>query len=266
MNIWAFWEPQSTLPEYLRLCIETWKQIPNAEIHLLNYRNIWKYIDVDAYGPNLFNGGFQMAQIGDAIRAMLIEKYGGVWLDVDTIITNPKAGEYFTRKNKPVTFFGNVAEKTCHMALIAAQRPGTAFAINWVAFNKYRIWNLPLNAKTTPWGYLGGDFVEPYVYSHPEEIEILDMNLVHPKEQMARVRQSNGGGNYKRIYEDYFFMESHHLEEISEYIVVLNNTWTPELYKKFKFDELLQMNCTVTNLLTEILDLKRVPQIHSFKR
>lgn len=110
MDIWAFWEPEATMPAYLRLCVETWRQIPGADIHLLNYRNLWKYIDIDAYGPNLFNGSYHMAQIGDAIRAMLLEKYGGVWFDVDTIVIRPDFSKYLNPK-KDVRMFGNTSKK-----------------------------------------------------------------------------------------------------------------------------------------------------------
>lgn len=250
MDIWAFWEPEITMPPYLKLCVETWRQIPGADIHMLNYRNLWKYIDVDAYGPNLFNGSYHMAQVGDAIRAMLLEKYGGTWFDVDTIIIKPDFAKYL-KPEKDIRFFGNTAKKTVHVGYIIVKRPGTLGMINWVAHNKFRIWNIRPNERIT-WGRLAGDFLEPYAYSHPQEVEILDWHLVHPEEQLKRAEIED----YRRVYEDYFFFESHHRDEIDKEMIVLNNTWTPPFYKNLSRNDLLKVDCTITNLLIETLDIK----------
>ena len=250
MDIWAFWEPDATMPPYLRLCVETWRQIPSADIHLLNYRNLWKYIDIDAYGPNLFNGAFHMAQVGDAIRAMLLEKYGGMWLDVDIIVLNPDAIKYLNLE-KDIRLFGNAAKKSTHISSIIVKRPGTLCMINWVAFNKFRTWNIAPGEPIT-WGRLGGDFLEPYAYAHPQEVEVLDWRLVHPDEQLKRAETKS----YQRVYEEYFFLESHHLDEIDKSMIVLNNTWTPPVYKNLKREDLLKVDCTVTNLLIEVLGIK----------
>ena len=250
MDIWAFWEPEATMPPYLRLCVETWRQIPGADIHLLNYRNLWKYIDVDAYGPNLFSGGYKMAQVGDAIRAMLLEKYGGVWLDVDIMVLNPEVFKYLSPE-KDIRMFGNVEKKSCHIGCIIVKRPGTACMINWVAYNKFRTWNISLGEPIT-WGRLGGDFLIPYAYSHPQEVEILDWHLVHPDEQLKRAETER----YKTVYKDYFFKESHHLADIQKDMIILNNTWTPLVYKSLRLEDMLCIDCTVTNLLIEVLNIK----------
>lgn len=259
MNIWAFWEPESTMPVYLKLCVETWKIISGAEIHLLNYRNLWKYIDIDAYGPKLFAAGFPMAQVGDAIRAMLLEKHtaqggGDLWLDVDTIITNSAAEKLLTAE-KDIRMFGDREKKHCHISCISTKRPGTNCMIEWVAHNKRKIWNVKIGEPIS-WGLIGGDFLEPYAYSHPQEVEILDWHLVHPEEQL---RRHEAGEDYRRVYEDYFFGESHHLNEIDKDVIILNNTWTPDVIKKMSLEDLLQLDCTAVNLLVEILGIKRPP-------
>lgn len=44
-NIFAFWESDSEMPAYLKLCIQTWyKNIPNSSIHIINYNNLEDYI------------------------------------------------------------------------------------------------------------------------------------------------------------------------------------------------------------------------------
>ena len=96
MQIFSYWEPKQNIPTYLQLCVETWKKnLPGFPITILDNSNIKQYIDIDSYGANLFSGKFSLPQIADAIRAMLLEKYGGIWFDLDTIILNKSAQLYF---------------------------------------------------------------------------------------------------------------------------------------------------------------------------
>ncbi len=100
MRIWTFWEPREKMPAYLQLCMRTWKKfLPKAEITVVDYSNMRDFVDVDVYGKALFDNNFRIDQIADAIRALLLEKYGGVWLDVDTIILNSSANKYFVARH-----------------------------------------------------------------------------------------------------------------------------------------------------------------------
>ena len=96
MQIFSYWEPRKNIPPYLQLCVETWKKfLPGFPITILDNSNIRNYIDIDSYGANLFSGKFSLPQIADAIRAMLLEKYGGIWFDLDTVVLNGSAQLYF---------------------------------------------------------------------------------------------------------------------------------------------------------------------------
>ena len=99
MRIWTFWEPRDKMPAYLQLCMRTWQKfLPDAQITLLDYSNIREYVDIDEYDQSLYSGNFRLDQIADALRALLLEKHGGVWLDVDTIILKSSARKYFELK------------------------------------------------------------------------------------------------------------------------------------------------------------------------
>jgi mannosyltransferase OCH1-like enzyme len=92
MNIFAFWHDKSKIPPYLQLCFETWrKSIKNHEVILLDYGNIDKYTDIrkQGYWKPLTSGKYRMALVADVIRVDLLCKYGGLWMDMDTIITSP---------------------------------------------------------------------------------------------------------------------------------------------------------------------------------
>ena len=86
-NIWMYWEnlPGKKKSQYLDLCYKTVKKNckKNFKIHLLNEKSIYKYI------PNLRNDldhKLNIQQKVDYIRYILLFKYGGIWIDADTII------------------------------------------------------------------------------------------------------------------------------------------------------------------------------------
>ena len=88
-NIWMYWEnlPGKKKYSYLNLCQKTVLKncSKNFKINLLNEKNIYEYI------PNLrkdLNDKINIQQKVDYIRYILLYKYGGIWIDADTIIIN----------------------------------------------------------------------------------------------------------------------------------------------------------------------------------
>lgn len=86
--IWMYWEnyPGKTRPAYLDLCLETVKYncSNNFNIVVLDNKSFSTYL------PDLNNkllGKLTIIQKTDVIRIALLYKYGGIWLDFDTIIT-----------------------------------------------------------------------------------------------------------------------------------------------------------------------------------
>ena len=86
-NIWMYWENKSgkTKPEYLKLCYQTiQKNCKNSfNINLLDEKTVYKYLpnlrkDLDEY--------LNIPQKTDYIRLALLYKYGGIWIDSDTIV------------------------------------------------------------------------------------------------------------------------------------------------------------------------------------
>ena len=87
-NIFTFWEPVEKMPGYLKLCMKTWKKfLPDYKIIILDYKSLKNNL-----GESLFNDiickNMSLAVQADAIRVALLNKYGGVWIDTDTIILN----------------------------------------------------------------------------------------------------------------------------------------------------------------------------------
>jgi len=81
-----YWENRkgSTKPAYLDLCLETIiKHSPHYKVIVLNEKTVFYYL------PNLRNDLDKLKEIAhraDYIRASIVYKYGGIWLDSDVIL------------------------------------------------------------------------------------------------------------------------------------------------------------------------------------
>ena len=90
-KLFQYWETPENLPKkpgYIELCEQTVDKYcsDGFEIERLNRENIKDYL------PELDEGIWglgNIALVADYIRARLLYKYGGLWLDADTIVMQP---------------------------------------------------------------------------------------------------------------------------------------------------------------------------------
>lgn len=252
MRIFTFWEPKGAIPAYLKLCMKTWEKfIPNADITMLDYSNIRDFIDIDLYGRELFSGKYSLPQIADAVRCILLEKYGGLWLDTDTIILHKNFVDYFQSK-KDITFFGNSVARTVHIAVINSV-PHSKLMKFWVDGVREKIQNF--RKEKDFWAYLGNSIIYNYIKEHPEEIDVLDVvkEKVMPEKIDARATIS-----HPELYVDFYFRKKFHLSDMQSSVIMLHNSWTPNLFKEMSESDFLRYDCTLANILAEIHDIAGV--------
>jgi len=86
--LWAYWELKpghTSRPPYINICFKTFNNASNVfDIHMLNEKTIYNYL------PDLRKdiNELPIALKTDYIRIALLYKYGGLWLDADTIVMN----------------------------------------------------------------------------------------------------------------------------------------------------------------------------------
>ena len=103
--IWTYWENLNGATEYpthIKLCLETfYKHLSNYQIIVLDQNLIKQYL------PNVRNDFDQLliAQKVDYYRIALLEKYGGIWIDADTIIMR-NFDEIFEKLDSGYDFVG----------------------------------------------------------------------------------------------------------------------------------------------------------------
>ena len=75
--IWLYWHSHDDIPEVVRLCVDRVRTFcPDYKVNFLNASSINEYITLPDIPDSL-----PLAIKADYIRLMLLEKYGGVWMD-----------------------------------------------------------------------------------------------------------------------------------------------------------------------------------------
>lgn len=84
--IWSYWN--NNMPLSVKIAIYTWKK-HNSDyiICVLSDQTIDNYINISEF-PNNYNN-LCFANKSDLIRLVLLEKYGGIWLDASVYINKP---------------------------------------------------------------------------------------------------------------------------------------------------------------------------------
>lgn len=255
MKIFSFWEPRDKMPYYLQLCMETWKKfLPDYSITILDMKNVKNYVDFSALGKNgdmLLSGRFSLMLIADVIRVMLLKQHGGIWLDLDTIILSSRSEKFFSpNKDFQVSFFGDIDKRSIHIALINAKQNTELMAL-WLEFIKEKLANLKTDT-VIGWDFFGNAFINDYSKKHTEEIEIMDRRLVMPEVPLISDSLSA-----EQAYHEYYFFQSRHIEDVPADMLLLHNSWTPQIFKTISKNDFIRCNFTMPNILMAALEMKR---------
>ena len=82
-RVFTFWEGK--MPDYIKLCMKTWK----FDYVLLNYENLMDYTVFEIEKTKRFT----LPQMSDAVRVHVLRDQGGIWLDADTIMLTDQLPE-----------------------------------------------------------------------------------------------------------------------------------------------------------------------------
>ena len=268
-RIFTFWEPADKLPEYLQLCMMTWEKfLPEYEIVILDYKNLDNWLGKNYFDKTLYEK-FSLPKQADAIRCAILKKYGGIWFDVDTIVTSEDINQLFDIAPPPeLTLVGK------RIPVIFAKQ-NARILVKWEngikkhieifkqntnnIFNKIKLlfFNYKLFKKIRKWDYLGDAILKSLLTNQPKEILYsinFKKNKIYPEKNWAKEK-----GIIARPEEEYrkFYFEG----EYSEYalkdtkgLICLHNSWTPKKYKEMKKEEFLKQNNTLANVLNKLLE------------
>ena len=99
--VWCcWWQGEASMPELVKLCYTRLKQmIPKerAELHLITLETYTDYVKFPDHIQKKFEAGIiTMTTMSDVLRFLLLEKYGGYWVDATVFFTEKIPHEYFS--------------------------------------------------------------------------------------------------------------------------------------------------------------------------
>lgn len=265
-RIFTFWEPNSTIPMYLELCMETWKKyLPEYEIVILNYSNLFEWIERNTFDEILYTD-FSLPLQSDAIRCAVLKKYGGIWFDVDTIVTSNKINEILNI-NSDFTLIGS------HIAFIKATQNCPILdkwfeqisinIANYKSFkNDYdnmsfvkRILNKKILKKYKNWDYLGNSILNKLLEDNTYQKTLIDKydSKAFPEINWANI--NNKKLKLSKAYRDFYFKNNYSKFALNDNcgIICLHNSWTPIEIKEMDKKEFLELENTLSEIFRKIL-------------
>ncbi len=143
--VWAYWEdgPRGRRSVYLDLCLETiQRHVAPLELRLLSRHDAVTWLpdlDVERWhelpAPNYRS---------DYVRSRVLQRYGGIWIDIDTIVLSSLSELLDQLDSTGMACWGRELGR-CFTNLCAAS-PGAAFVDAWVqkqdeVLDRSRLWS-----------------------------------------------------------------------------------------------------------------------------
>ncbi len=264
MKYCCFWEGIRP-PEYLAWCVSSWRNFINLDdVLFLNHSNVSKYLGDLVSVDSLRH--FSFAKQSDIVSAAFLYKFGGMFLDVDTIFVNDRC-EQFTNidlTDDKFVFFGNAAISGIHVGVLASSIGGTIVS-NWqdVLFERTLNWR-----KDDNWAYVANQILYPLIVKSSaleEKWTRIDTaaSLFTPEVQFS---ENHDAGNREK-YEHFWFKQNvepsllTRIVDESHGILALHNSWTPRHYAQLVGSNLVESPTTLSALLRRVGNIELIPEI-----
>jgi hypothetical protein len=88
INIWCYWgQGEENIPEFQKLCIKSWKKNLGQE-YKINIISKDYFLSIQNEFNDDYLSKFTFQQQSDIVRLYLLYEYGGIWMDITTILQN----------------------------------------------------------------------------------------------------------------------------------------------------------------------------------
>lgn len=263
-RIFAFWQSESEMPGYLQLCIQTWyKCIDNLEVHFVNHSNIEEYLG-DTYSLDQIKK-LPYAQQSDAVSVALLERYGGLFLDVDTIMTQNIFSFFEEYDENKLLAFGYPPNRGIHIAILYAGKPNNPLLKEWRVQIQKKLKNIPLQVK---WDYVGNSIIDLLLNDkrYGDYFKLIDCTNVGNILETSIIKEKDPISRYHKLY--FEKQENIDILNILNFvkfgIISLHNSWTPQNIKSLSSDEFCKKNIFLVDLLQYILHSEEFHSTNTF--
>ena len=254
MQIYTYWVNQNNTqaPIYIRMCIKTWEKfIPNIKLIVINEKNVSEYIqdDIDLESFNKLS----LPQQSDVVSVAVLSKFGGIFIDADTIMTKDITHNILNKRTDTFYSFGYPDKNAIHLAIMWCIEKNNPILVKWYETIKSKMKDLP---KYIKWDYVGNSIIKDILNDekYKENFEIIDRsssgNII---ESVFRPSVDS-----VQAYTEFWFgSEITTPEEIinkaNAGAISLHNSWTPYEFKRKSIEDIIDSNNTLSGLLCYLL-------------
>ncbi len=253
-TIYTYWVSRNNepIPAYLKMCLKTWSLfIPNLKLVVINHDNLHDFISSEINVDNFKR--LSLAQQSDVVSVATLAQRGGVFMDLDTIITGDVTDVLFTANGTKVKAFGDPIQQYIHLAIMWSGQPGNKLLGEWYKRMKIRLNSMPDNI---PWDYVGNAIVNELLKdkNYQGEFEIIDRTASGNIIESAFDKDAD---TY-RAYIKFWFGEQpieidRILEKVSCNLISLHNSWTPKEFKAASLPVVASCKVNLSRLLSYLL-------------
>jgi mannosyltransferase OCH1-like enzyme len=258
------------MPGYLHLCIETWKKfLPEYHVEILDYNNLKYYLGEPLFSSIVCKEMKKSIQ-ADGIRVAMLKKYGGIWMDPDTIVIGREFLDDL--KNTELAMFGDEMNKTQHIGFIYASN--NSFLLNeWFGQIKLKVndykdllskkhnkndanWINSFN-KVYSWNMLGNRIIDPLLKNITDKkyysrLDKYKMNVFPEDKHFENIFFDN-----TKRYREFYFKKGdieYIINKVKKGIILLHNSWTPKRYKKMTAQRFIRKDIRMAKLLAKLVN------------
>ena len=265
-KVFTFWEPKESVPGYVRLCMETWKDcLPGHETVVLDYDSLGNWLTAEEIKSVLCRK-MTLAMQSDCIRCAMLKKHGGIWLDADTILIKPLDARFSAadctivawRKDGHLVHYAGYINATrpeakflCdwHRELVPRVAKAERFRSSWLTrllhhgeWKLIRRWNYCVNAIIDPLA----EHADPKDYAWLDKYEIFAV----PEEELMST-----GLDAVAAYQKYWF-EPGEVDDVLARcagLIMLHNSFTPDRIRDMSAEAFLATDTRLAKLLRSLL-------------
>lgn len=267
----TYWEGRKP-PAYIILCVTSWlRYYPVSAVRVLNQSNL-----IAPIGDLVSRSDLKMysyAKQSDIVSAHYLYKFGGCFLDSDTIFISSK-GKRFTEPDDSrdsFRYFGDESTGGVHIGALTTPPEGTVIS-EW---SKQLLQRVPRWDEDRAWSYVGNQIVEPVIRNDREKrfSECFDVKkeLATPEKYFYDLLPDPGDSDDSRHrYTQFWFQDVSaetavkildRLEEECGGLVLLHNSWTPPEYAALTANQIWTDTRLLSHALRRYADLERFSEM-----
>ena len=206
----------------------------------------------------------------DGIRIAMLKKYGGIWMDPDTIVIGREFLDDL--KNTELAMFGDERNKSQHIGFIYASN--NSFLINeWFEQIKLNVYDYKeflskkhnkndinwINSfnKVYSWNMLGNRIIDPLLKNITDKkyysrLDKYKMNVFPEDKYFENIFLDN-----TKRYREFYFKKGdieYIINEVKKGIILLHNSWTPKRFKKMTVKRFIRKDIRMAKLLDKLVN------------